>query len=380
VRVLFLTMFMPGLRRTGAEVATHGFVGALREAGHDVTLLGYRRAGTDPPLDAGDHVVADRHIETEAAGIHALGWMARAVATRLPYTQAKYVSRGYRAAVSRELDAAPDAIVLDHARMGWLVPRGGWPAPFALVAHNVEHELYAELARQGGARHLADAREARLIRRAEETLVPRAAEVWTLTESDAEKLGALGARRTRSFAIPSTGSAQPPGAATHDVSVLGGWHWKSNAAGLRWFVDDVVPHLEGLDVRVGGASAEPIAGDRPGVRVVGPVPDALAFLQSGRAIAVPSVAGAGVQVKTLDAIAAGRPLVATPTAMRGIDDPPPTVHVAEDGRSFADALRAAVAQGAAGGAAEAQEWANTRRERFVHTLDAAIRAVAETAR
>lgn len=372
-------MFMPGLRRTGAEVATQGFADALRQAGHDVTLLGYRRAGTEPPLHPGDVVVADRHIETQAAGVHAAGWMARALLTRMPYTQAKYVSRGYRRAVAAALEGRPPhAIVLDHARMGWLVPPSSWAVPFALVAHNVEHRLYAELATQRGLRRLADAREARLIRRAEEQLVPRAAEVWTLTDADAAVLAGLGARRARSFAIPSTGAAPLPGAARHDVSVLGGWHWKSNAAGLRWFVEQVVPLLTGLEVHVGGASAEPIAGGRSGLHVRGPVPDALAFLQEGRVIAVPSVAGAGVQVKTLDAIAAGRPLVATPTAMRGIDDPPATVRVAETPAAFAAALRAAVASTAEAQAqaGAAQAWAAARRTRFVADVDEAIMAVA----
>src|SRR3954468_11409606 len=91
-------MLLPGLRRTGAEVASQGFIDALREIGHDVTVLAYRRVGTDPPRAPGDVVVADRHIETDAAPLRAAGWMGRALLTRQPYTTTKFVSRAYRRA------------------------------------------------------------------------------------------------------------------------------------------------------------------------------------------------------------------------------------------------------------------------------------------
>ncbi len=45
-----------------------------------------------------------------------------------------------------------------------------------------------------------------------------------------------------------------------------------------------------------------------------------------------------MQIKTLDAIATGASIVATPTAMRGIECPPDTVRVAEKAKDFADHL------------------------------------------
>jgi hypothetical protein len=377
VRVLYTTILLPGLRRTGAEVASQGFVDALRALGHDVTVLGYRRTGTEPPVAPGDVTVGDRHIETAGSGLRAAGWMASAMLTRRPYTTTKFVSRAYRDAVAVRLrHAPPDLVVVDHARMGWLVPRGGFPdAPFVLIAHNVEHRLYAGLAEAGGRRGPLHRREAARILEVERRLCGDAREVWTLTSADAEALGALGAR-TRSFGIPPVGVPAAPPAPSIDAAVLGGWHWESNAAGLRWLAGDVAPHLGGLVVDVGGASAEPIAGETAGLRVRGPVPDALAFLQSARVVAVPSVAGAGVQVKTLDAIASGRRVVATPTAMRGIDDPPPTVRVASAPADFAAALRDAAAAPDDRAASDAgRAWARARTARFRAELAGALAEV-----
>jgi glycosyltransferase involved in cell wall biosynthesis len=120
-----------------------------------------------------------------------------------------------------------------------------------------------------------------------------------------------------------------------------------------------------------------VAGGREGLTIVGPVPDALEFLQAGRAVAVPSVSGAGIQVKTLDALASGRRVVATTTAMRGIAEPPPTVIVADEPAAFADALEAAARAGDDGEAAAlARTWAVDRRERFRAQVADAVSAVA----
>lgn len=373
--MLFLTTLLPGLRRTGSEVATQAFADALRAAGHHVTLLAYRRAGTVPPLAPGDVAVADRHIETSAAGLRPLWWMARGVAARQPYTLAKFAGGAYRRAVRRELAGTPpDLVVLDHAQVGWL--DRDWEVPTVYVAHNVEHRLHAGGQGARGPRGWAHRREHRLLLPAERRLVERATETWTLTRSDAEALSALaGGARTRTFDLPPASVPAPPARPPeHDVVLLGGWHWRPNAAGLRWFAEAVAPRLEGrVEVVVGGADGAAVVGSAPGLRAVGPVPDALAFLQSGRVVAVPSVEGAGVQVKTLDAIASGRRVVATPTAMRGIADPPPTVRVAGDPGLFAAAL---LEPGEDGDATEAHAWAAARAARFSAAVREAVGGLA----
>lgn len=253
VRILFLTTLLPGAGHTGSEVASQGFVDALRALGHDVTLVAYRRAGATPPTHADDRPVADRHIETSGAGAHAALWMARALVTGEPYSVAKYVSRAYRRVVDGELSAAPPALVIvDHASMGWLVPRGGWSVPHVYVAHNVEHHVYEQLAAGGGPRRLANAREAPLIRRREVELCRSARAVWTLTAGEAATLAELGAGdRARSFDLPGTAATPepPPAVASCDVATLGSWTWKSNAAGLEWFLAEVRPLLP-ADLRV----------------------------------------------------------------------------------------------------------------------------------
>ena len=378
MRIVIFSTLLPGLRRTGSEVASQAFADALRGAGHDVALLGYRRTGTKPPMAPGDVAPADRHIETLGAGLRPAAWMLRAVVTRRPYSVAKYVGRAYSRAARDALALRPDLIVLDHAQMGWLMPAGGWDVPTVYLAHNIEHALHEELAAHGGLRAAAHRREARRIRQVERKILTRANALWTLSQVDADALSALApGLPVRAFDIPPVTVPDGAGTAVHDVVTLGGWHWKPNAAGLRWFVEEVAPHLEGsgINVVVGGHSGEAIVGDRPGMRAVGPVPDALEFLQSARLVAVPSTAGAGVQVKTLDAIASGRGVVATSIAMRGIADPPETVRTADDPAEFAEAIVTGLRDGLEQRAGEqARAWAAQRTARFRTDVNEAAEA------
>jgi glycosyltransferase involved in cell wall biosynthesis len=369
---------VPGSRQTGSEVVTHAFAEALRAAGHQTLVVGYRRTGTDPPLHPDDVVAGDRPIETREAGPRAALWMAQAVARRTPYTFAKFTSRRYRSVV-RELleERRVDAVIVDHAAMAWARPRGDGAPRWAYLAHNVEHRLYAAEARRGGASGWASAREARLLEGVEAALAGSADQVWTLSDADAAALADMGAAgRTRIFdllpmAIPPI--VRPNGEV--DVAILGTWTWSANRAGLNWFLGEVCPHLSrSLAVEVAGAGSEALGGSAPGVRMRGRVPEAMPFLQRARVVAVPSVRGEGVQINTLDAIASGRPVVATPTAIRGIDQLPPTVAVAEDPEEFAARLAAAAAAPVDASAAQAaRAWIEARRTAFergvAHAVD-----------
>jgi polysaccharide biosynthesis protein PslH len=368
---------VPGSRQTGSEVVTHAFAEALRTAGHETLVVGYRRTGTDPPLHPDDVVAGDRPIETREAGARAALWMARAVLRRTPYTFAKFTSRRYREDVRRLLgEGRVDAVIVDHAAMAWARPRGSSAPRWAYLAHNVEYRLYAAEARHGGASGWANAREARLLEPVETALAGSADQVWTLSDDDAATLADMGAAgRTRTFdLLPITVPQTAPPNGEVDVAILGTWTWNANRAGLKWFLADVCPHLPpSLAVEVAGAGSESLDGTPPGVRMRGRVPEVMPFLQRARVVAVPSVRGEGVQIKTLDAIASGRPVVATPIAIRGIDELPPTVVVAEEPRDFAARLAEAAAAPVDPAAAQAaRAWIEARRTAFERGVAEAV--------
>jgi hypothetical protein len=73
-------------------------------------------------------------------------------------------------------------------------------------------------------------------------------------------------------------------------------------------------------------------------------------------------------------------VVASPIAMRGIADPPPSVTVADDAESFAAAIRSVVAATPGpDGVPPGIAWARERQDRFAEEVRVAAEALAGTA-
>jgi glycosyltransferase involved in cell wall biosynthesis len=201
--------------------------------------------------------------------------------------------------------------------------------------------------------------------------------VWVLADDDAEHFARFGEVRT--LRVPSAFSAPDVAVAKrYDVALIGTWTWHLTRRGLEWFLDRVCPLLPGtLEVDVAGRGGEWVARAGAPVRYCGFVPDAQEFLSSARVVAVPSLGGTGVQVKTLDAIASGSRVVATAAGVRGLGALPGSVRVAHSAEEFASQLtEAAQSPESLEPSREALGWTRTRRERFVADVGAAVEAAA----
>jgi hypothetical protein len=387
VAVLVLTTVVPGERRGGGEIVSQDIVDALVAAGREVRVVGYLRPDAAGPAAPGVVCAGRRPIETSAARTRALAWAARALATRDPYSVAKYDSRAYRRIAREALAGGVDAVVADHAQVHFALRAAGpLPAPLVFVAHNAEARVYADAAdaARGPARRRVWGRESRLMGACESDLAARARQVWTLTGDDASYFRDLCPSadvRTLDVGVrPPADDLRGSAAPRCDVALIGTWTWRANRLGLEWFADQVVPLLGGLTVEVAGAGCDWLRGRFANVAVRGRVADAHAFLAGARAVAVPAVAGSGVQVKTLDAIASGAAVVATSTAVRGLGDLPASVAVADGAERFADELRRATAGGGDALRAAGVGWSAARRARFDAAIAGWIDELTEPAR
>lgn len=369
MKIHYCTTVLPSQQRTGGEIASQSFIDALRLAGHEVDVLGYRRPDDTSPIGFGEVVVGYRPIESDGAGLKSLGWMLSAIVSGRPYSCEKYISIAYRRALQARLADAPHSLViLDHAQVAFLASDLPDDVPMIFVAHNVEAQLYRSqvVSQRSILRRWLLGRESELIGSLERALSDRASQTWVLTEQDALAFRAY-TRGVNVFRCDLPGLALdetvfPEGETCWDVGLIGTWTWGANAHGLRWFMDHVVPLLpQGVRVAVAGKGADGIVCDP--VVALGFVPDAMAFMRSCQVVCIPSVSGGGVQIKTIDAIASGRPIVATPIALRGIIDPPKNVSVGDDPAHFVTNICESLAQPAEY-SHEAVDWARTRRRNF----------------
>ncbi|MGY5885421.1 glycosyltransferase [Modestobacter lacusdianchii] len=138
----------------------------------------------------------------------------------------------------------------------------------------------------------------------------------------------------------------------HDIGFIAGWlagPGAPNSGALLWFAREVLPlvqsELPSCRLLVTGASPPDDVRwmDGPDVRFIGMLPELRSFYDHIRVAISPTLVGAGVKLKTVEAVQYGVPVVATSEGAAGLSDEwHEAVSVADDPRAFADAVIALV--------------------------------------
>ena len=115
-----------------------------------------------------------------------------------------------------------------------------------------------------------------------------------------------------------------------------------NVDAVLWFSETILPNLrtkfpDATFYIVGGkpSAAVRALGLRPGIVVVGQVPDVRPYVGNADVVVAPLRIGRGIQNKVLEGMAMARPVIVTPQALEGIDALPDThVLVASDSAGY----------------------------------------------
>jgi polysaccharide biosynthesis protein PslH len=385
MKILYLTTVIPSLKKTGGEIASQSFIDMLKKNGHKVIVVGYQRLG-DNNIQENEIAVGNRCIETHKSYLYSLVWMGHSLLRNLPYSATKYYSVNYLKTLKFLIEKDNyDILIIDHAQIGWItnfLARNSIikKSKMIFIAHNVEHEVYLAQCDSDQSRlsKYIYSREANLIKATEDRLASIANQVWTFTKHDSKYFDALN-QHSIVFDLPpsSTPSYKPsqqPISPKFDIAIIGSWTWQANLLGLKWFFQTVYPCLpKHISIHVAGKGAEWLRGEYANVKYCGFVPDVQIFMAQAKVIAIPSIAGGGVQIKTLDAIASGLPIVATPVALRGIFGYPSFVKVASQPDEFAHTLvhLLELSSGEQTNSKllnERMQWLKSRQEKFFSTV------------
>jgi glycosyltransferase involved in cell wall biosynthesis len=263
-------------------------------------------------------------------------------------------------------DWQPDVVQIEYAVMGQYAQAfDDLPLRRILVDLDVEGpEAYAGTRTwsRGPGRFRVDA-----WMRYRASIVSHVDAVVVLTERDEAAIRLLGAgarvARIPLAVEPPLAPLDPLGRPPPSLLFVGSYSHPPNVEAAQRLVGEIFPklrerhpdlvlHLVGENPPVG------LAGD--GVVVTGRVPDVTPYLDAAAVVAAPLGSGGGMRVKVLEALAAGKALVASPRAIEGLDlVSGEQVLVAESDAEFADAITTLLGdEGARAALAErARAWA-----------------------
>ncbi len=211
-------------------------------------------------------------------------------------------------------------------------------APSGLCRVLTEHDPPARAAeeraqRARGIQRIVQSADAHAWRRYQAHVLASVDVAVTFTERDRASLEHSATRTTLRvipLAPPLPGrSPHPLGSEPHSVVFVGNflhpanrfaaeWLWRDIWPRIRAQVPDACLYLVGDDLAATLRSAGIVTDARCGVTVTGRVPDMDAVLDRAGVVVAPLTTGGGMRVKVIEAMAAGKALVATRRAVEGL--------------------------------------------------------------
>lgn len=340
MRILWVSHFLPFPPRGGALQRSHHL---LRQAAqrHEVHLVSLNQrailpdqaavSGAEQALRQIAASVATFPIPADAARVHWLGALIRGYLGPDPYDVTWLRSTPMRLHLEGLLAGVRfDLVHVDTIGL-WPAVRAPCGVPVVLNHHNVESQMIAR--RAEGARwpgRVYFRRQAVLLQRIEAAACPRAAMNIAVSSLDAARLAAVapGCRThvvdngvDTDYFVPGAASSAAP----KTLVFAGRMSWYPNHGAALHLLREIWPALVAADpeyrLTIVGKDPAPEIARWPDsrVRVTGYVEDVRPYLDEAEIYVCPIRDGGGTRLKVLDALAMGKPLVATALAVEGLD-------------------------------------------------------------
>jgi glycosyltransferase involved in cell wall biosynthesis len=334
VRVLVLSQVVPFPPDSGPKVKTWNLIKWLG-ARHEVTLAAFARGEPASVFDAlRGHCTAVHTVPMVRSVLRDAWFLAVSLLSGKPWVIARDRREAMYALVARLAGTtAFDVVHVDQLNMAQYAA-GVANAFTVLDAHNALWLLYRRLAATipPGPRRLLLEREWRRLVTYEGEVGRSVDAILAVSSADRDALREVIGPHAPITVLPiavDTDELEPIArrADADRVVHVGTLFWPPNAGGVRWFVETVWPRIRAArpDVRLDAVGARPpralraLARPDNGVTFPGYVADPTAHLERAGAVVVPLLAGSGMRVRILTALAQALPVVSTTLGCEGLD-------------------------------------------------------------
>jgi glycosyltransferase involved in cell wall biosynthesis len=212
-----------------------------------------------------------------------------------------------------------------------------------LRAHNVEHEIWEQLAKQSrfSLKRWYFSKLAEQLKKYELTELLKLDGIISISEDDAKFFQRF-APKVNVTAIPTAVKTDfpVPDYKLNSFYFLGAMDWRPNKEGVGWLLKEVIPNgLKGLDLHIAGKALKEGEIKHPSVICHGEVKDARDYLKKYGICVIPMLSGSGIKIKLLENMAMGKPIVTTSEGTRGVDvEDKKHVLIADDPEAFRSAM------------------------------------------
>jgi polysaccharide biosynthesis protein PslH len=393
-RTLFVTAGPPLPADRGARVRDLALI-TRTAASRPVSLLALvgsavERAGLEPMRESLPAVEIAVVPERPRAPVRLRPDGPRAPLASVPFLDAAAVE-SFRAMVERE---RPAVVQLEHWFLAPLIdalPAADRPA-MVISLHNVASAQYGAQARSAKpAAALGYRAKSRLAAGVERRFLPRFDAVVCVSERERDLLASVAPGSTvevvpngvDTAAMPLLAEEGAPGR----VLLVANLEYRPNLEAAEWLCRRVLPELSrnhpAATIRLvgpGGGGRVASLERLPGVEVAGAVVDLIPEYRTAQVAVAPLLSGGGTRLKILEAMALGRPVVATSIGCEGLGlSTGEQLLVADDPAGFAGAIGHLLGSASDRKALAASARARVERDHDWDRSAAALRAVHDRA-
>ena len=342
MKTLWLTRKYPRPTNSGELIYTNGLIRAFAKTDVDLTVLAHDN-DESPVGDGSDSSVHTDEDRVEwRLGSPVLGGRLTSLFTKYPSDSWRLKNGGPERALAEALAGeAWDAIVIDHAAIGWAFTTireqrrvaGIQNDPVIVyVSHNHEAKIRREIAKNSTdilPKKLALRLDAEKYARQEELLCREVDIVTAITETEVEAYREKFPRQNYLCLTPgyegvAHQSREITEATPRRVIMSGSFEWIAKRINLEIFLEKAAAPLAeaGIELQIVGKTEEgfrqKMSGQFPGVDFVGRVPEMPPYLLDARMGLIVEEFGGGFKLKALDYIFHGLPLAGLNHAVDGL--------------------------------------------------------------
>ena len=223
-------------------------------------------------------------------------------------------------------------------------------AKIILRAHNTEHLIWHQLSREtiNPFKKFILSNLARSLERYERKILPETDGIAVISQDDMpfySKFSKLTDVRLIPFGVNIPVRRNIAMTVETSLFHIGSMNWIPNQQGIKWFINEVWPDVHkrfpGLKVFLAGRKMPEwlLNCNAEGVIIEGEVESAAEFIEAHSIMVVPLFSGSGIRIKIIEAMLAGKTIIATNTAAAGISY---TNHkdilIANDKNSFIESI------------------------------------------
>ncbi len=330
--ILQVTNRIPYPLNDGGNMATYNVTKYLHRSGNKMILasLNTKKHYQDPSVLSSVATVFAVKIDTTLS----LPGLIKGIFSTVPYNIKRFISPEFSSTLEKIIkEQKPEIIQLEGIYLAVYIDaiKKISSAPIILRSHNIEYEIWERNARneKNPLKKWYLKNLSAKIKKFEEDKLHSFDGIIAITERDADfyrknnftgKLKAIPAGIDLEL-YPST----IPVKMELSLCFIGSMEWMPNVQGIEWYLEEIWPALSanfpGLTFHIAGKGMSEEMKNRKidGVTFYGMVPDAMAFINKHPVMVVPLLAGGGMRLKIVEAMALGRCVLSTSIGAEGIE-------------------------------------------------------------